>query len=85
MCVISVQAGWYHARPLLVALSNSSSELTASTIQAIDEGDQQNFGNVKLIFYRKFTQATTLYVWTKYIKEELNDVYVEGFCATKYK
>ena len=85
MCSISVIANWAFACPKVVALSTSASDLRASTTQAIDEGDQHNFGKVELTVNRRFTKATTYYVWAQYDMAASNDIIVNGWCATKYK
>ena len=85
MCSISVMAVWNHSRPEVIALSSSTSTLSASTTYSIDEGDQYGLGNVILALNGKFTQVTTLYVWAQYTGVGLNHIVVNGYCATKYK
>ncbi len=85
MCSISVQAIWNHGAPKAIALSTSSTTLSASTTEAIGDADQYGFGNVRLTLNKRFTEANTYYVWAKYDGVGSNPIIVNGYCATKYK
>ena len=83
-CTITAMVKWSSGLPLKVQLNTSSTDRVSALTS--NEGNTEKANSLSTTYSAYSSRALTLYLWAQYdTSNALNDAYIEGFCATKYK